>query len=344
MSSVADGPPGGPPPEAVLKQMLFGAVLQRSIALAARLGLADHLAAGPLSAADLAERTKTHAPSLHRLLRYLASAGIFREVDGRRFEETPLSALLRSDRPDSIRDFALMMGEKWLWEAWWELPYSVATGGVAHEKVQGMGSFAYFEAHPEAGSIFNRAMTNLTQGAVPAIVPAYDFSGIGTLVDIAGGHGYLIAGILKANPRVRGILFDLPFVIEHAGALLKAEGVMDRVVCKTGDFFKSVPPGGDAYILKHIIHDWDDAHCVTLLRNIGAAMNPGGRVLIVEMVVPEGNEPSPSKSLDIMMLLMEGGKERTPAEYEALYASAGLRLARIIPTPSPYSIVEGVRA
>lgn len=342
MSQTPAGPPD-PPLDAVLKDMLFGAVLQRSIALAARLGIADHLAGGPLTAADLARRTETDAPSLYRLLRYLASAGIFAQSAGGRFEQTPLSAFLRAGAPGSLRDFAVMMGEKWMWDAWWELPYSVATGGVAHEKVQGKGTFAYFEANPEAGAIFNRAMTSMSLGVVPAVVPAYDFSGLGTLVDIAGGHGSLLAGILKANPGLKGVLFDLPFVIENAGALLKAEGVADRVVCKSGDFFKSVPAGGDAYMLKHIIHDWDDAQAATILRHISAAMNPGGRVLIVEMVVPDGNQPSPAKSLDMMMLLMEGGKERTPAEYEALYASAGLRLSRIVPTRSPYSIVEGVR-
>ena len=337
-------PGGGPPPDAVVKDLLFGAVLQRSVAHVARLGIADLLAAGPATAEDLAQRTGTHAPSLYRLLRYLAGAGLFEETAGRRFALTPLSQTLRADVPGSVRDFAVMLGEKWIWDAWWELPYSVATGGIAHDKVQGKGTFAYFEANPEAGAIFNRAMTGLSRAAVPAIAPAYDFSGAGTLVDIAGGHGYLLAGILKANPRLKGILFDLPYVIENAGALLKAEGVADRVVCKSGDFFKAVPSGGDVYMMKHIIHDWDDARCVTLLRNVGAAMHPDGRVLIIEMVVPEGNAPGPAKSLDMMMLLMEGGKERTPAEYEALYAAAGLRLTRIIPTPSPYSIVEGARA
>lgn len=340
----AEEMPAGPPPEAVLKNYLFGAILQRAIVEAARLGLADHLAGGPLPADELARKTNTHAPSLYRLLRYLASAGLFAETAGQKFEQTPLSALLRSDTPDSIRDFALLFGGRWMWDAWWELPYSVATGESAQQKVQGMSTFDYFQKHPESGAIFNRAMTNMSKGVVPAIVPAYDFSGIGTLVDIAGGHGFLLAGILKAYPRLQGVLFELPYVIENAGALLRSEGVADRVVCKTGDFFKSVPAGGDAYMMKHIIHDWNDEQCVTLLRNINAAMNPGGRVLTIEMVVPEGNDPSPAKSLDITMLLVERGRERTPAEYGALYAAAGLRMTRIIPTRSPYSIVEGVRA
>ena len=340
----ADDPAGGPPPEAVLKTHLFGAILQRSIVHAARLGIADLLAGGPMTATELAARTKTHAPSLYRLLRYLASAGLFAETAGQRFEQTTLSALLRSDTPESLRDFALLFGEEWMWDAWWELPHSVATGQCAHRKVQGMSTFDYFQKHPEAGTIFNRAMTSMSKGAVPAIVPAYDFSGIGTLVDIAGGHGFLLAGILKANPRLKGVLFELPYMLENAGALLRSEGVADRVACRTGDFFESVPAGGDAYMMKHIIHDWSDEECVTLLRNINTAMNPGGRVLTIEMVVPEGNDPSPAKSLDITMLLMETGRERTPAEYAALYAAAGLRLTRIIPTPSPYSIVEGVRA
>jgi hypothetical protein len=177
--------------------------------------------------------------------------------------------------------------------------------------------------------------------AVAPIVEAYDFSGVGKLVDIAGGHGLLLAGILKANPHLQGVLFDLPYVIEGTGELLEQEGVSDRVQLTSGDFFKSVPAGADAYMMKHIIHDWDDESSIRILRNIRAAMSEGGRVLIIEMVVPEGNEPSPSKALDLLMLVMEGGKERTEKEYRRLLEEAGFRLTRIIPTKSPYSVIEG---
>lgn len=333
-----------PPPDAILMQMLFGAQMQRSLCLAARLGIADFLAESPHTAEELAAKTRTHAPSLYRLLRTLASIGVFAENDQQKFELTPVAELLRIDAPNSMRDFAVMMGEDWIWQAWGELPYSIKTGGVAHEKVQGMSSFEFYEKNKEAGKVFNAAMTNFTRAVISAVVEAYDFSGVGKLVDIAGGHGLLLAGIMKANPHLRGILFDLPFVIGGAGELLAREGVSDRVELTTGDFFESVPPGGDAYMMKHIIHDWDDESSIKILRNIRSATNENGKVLIIEMVVPEGNVPSPSKALDILMLVMEGGKERTEKEYGRLLDEAGLRMTRVIPTKSPYSVVEAERA
>jgi hypothetical protein len=302
------------------------------------------LAEKPQTATELAAKTKTHAPSLYRVLRTLASAGIFTENAGQKFQLTPLAALLRSDVPNSMHDFAIMMGEEWLWAAWGELMYSVKTGGVAHDKVQGMGSFEFFTKNKEAGKVFNRAMNNLSLTVTPAIVEAYDFSGVGKLVDIAGGHGILLAGILKANPQVQGILFDLPTVIEGAGELLEREGVSNRVKLVSGDFFHSVPAGANVYMMKHIIHDWDDERSIKILQNIRSAMNENGKVLILEIVVPEGNEPSPSKALDLMMLVMEGGKERTKDEYRTLLAAAGFKLTRIIPTKSPFSVIEGERS
>jgi hypothetical protein len=186
-------------------------------------------------------------------------------------------------------------------------------------------------------------MTSNTLRAAPAIVEAYDFSAVSKVVDIAGGHGLLLAGILKANPHLHGVLFDLPFVIEGAGELLEREGVSDRVEMASGDFFESVPAGADAYMMKHIIHDWDDESSVKILRNVRSAMNENGKVLIIEMVVPEGNIPSAAKILDIQMLVMETGKERTEDEYRRLLEASGFRLTRIIPTKSPYSVIEGER-
>lgn len=333
-----------PPPDAILMQMLFGAQMQRSVCLAARLGIPDLLAEREQTAEELAEKTSMHAPSLYRLLRTLASIGIFSETADRKFELTPISALLRGNAPNSVRDFAVMMGEDWIWQAWGELPYSVKTGDVAHEKVQGMGSFDFFQKNEEAGKVFNAAMTNFTQAIIPAVTEAYDFSGVSKLVDVAGGHGLLLAGILKATPHLQGVLFDLPFVIEGAGELLKKEDVSDRVELASGDFFESLPAGADAYMMKHIIHDWNDDDSIKILQNIRTAMNENGKVLIIEMVIPEGNEPHPSKALDILMLVMEGGKERTRDEYRKLLDASGFRLARIIPTKSPYSVIEAERA
>ena len=336
--------PGVPPPDAILFQMLFGALMQQNICVAARLGIADLLAEKPQTAEELAAKTETHAPSLYRVLRVLASAGIFAENADQKFELTPLAALLRSDAPNSMRDFAIMMGADWQWRDWGELMHCVKTGETAQKKVHGMGTFEFFAQNAEAGEVFNRAMTNLSQSNVPAIVEAYDFSGIGKLVDIAGGHGILLAGILKANPQVQGVLFDLPNVIEGAGKLLEKEGVRHRIELASGDFFQSVPAGGDAYMMRHIIHDWDDQRSIKILQNIGLAMNENGKVLIIEMVVPEGNEPSPSKILDVQMLVMEGGKERREDEYQKLLEASGFRLTRIIPTRSPLSVIEGERA
>jgi len=335
---------GPPPPDAILMQMLFGALITQSIGVAAKLGIADLLAEKPQTAAALAPKTKTHETSLYRVLRMLASAGIFAENAAGEFELTPLAALLCSDAPNSMRDFAIMFGEEWMWQAWGALLHSVKTGEVAHIKVQGMRSFEFFEQNKEAGEVFNRAMTSNSLRVLPAIVEAYDFSDIGKLVDIAGGHGLLLAGIVKANPQLRGLLFDMPYVIKGAGELLKREGVKSRVELASGDFFQSVPAGADAYLMKHIIHDWDDESSIKILQNIRTAMNENGKVLIVEMVVPEGNEPSAAKLLDIQMLVMETGKERTADEYRRLLEASGFRLTRIIPTKSPYSLIEGERA
>jgi hypothetical protein len=221
--------------------------------------------------------------------------------------------------------------------------HSVTTGGPAQNYVHGMGSFEFFTQNAAAGAVFNRAMTSLSQAVVPAIVESCDFSAIRKLVDIAGGHGLLLAEMLKANPHMQGVLFDLPSVIEGAGALLEKEGVRSRVELATGDFFKAVPSGADAYVMKHIIHDWDDERSIRILKNIGTAMNQGGKVLIIEMVIPEGNEPSSAKAMDLQMLVMESGKERTRDEYRSLLEAAGFRLTRITPTKSPYSLIEGER-
>jgi hypothetical protein len=333
-----------PPLDAILMQMLFGGLMQQSISVAAKLGIADLLAGQPLTAAELAAQTGTHEPSLYRVLRMLASVGIFSETDGGNFELTPLASLLRSDVPNSMRDVAIMQGEAWNCRNTIELMHSIRTGATGQEQAHGMGLFEYLSQHPEDGEVFGRAMTNLSLSVVPAVVEAYDFSGVGKLVDVAGGHGLLLAGILQANPQMRGVLFDQPRVVAGAGQLLEKEGVRNRVELAPGDFFDFIPPGADAYILKHIIHDWNDEQSVRILRNVRSAMGESGRILIVEMVVPEGNGPSPAKVMDVQMLIATGGKERTENEYKRLLESSGMRLNRIVPTKSPFSVIEGVCA
>lgn len=332
-----------PPPEAVLTQMAFGALLTQALYVAARLGVADLLAAGPRKVAELAAETGTHERSLYRLLRSLAGAGVFAEVEPQTFGLTPLADPLRSDAPSSMRNGVIFMGEAWHFGVWANLLYSVRTGQPAWGHTHGAEVFEYFAANPEQAEIFNGAMTDMSVGTAPAVVAAYDFSGFGTLADIAGGHGYLLAQILKVTPNLSGILFDVPPVVEGAAALLEREGVAERVERVAGDFFQSVPRA-DAYIMKHIIHDWDDERAAQILKNINAAMGEQGRVLIVETVVPEGNGPHYSKLLDLEMLVSPGGVERTAEEYAALLSAAGLKLSRIIPTLSPFSIVEAVRA
>ncbi len=332
------------PPEAIIMQMVGGVFVSQAVSLAAKLGIADLLAQKPKTVSELASETKTHKRSLYRLLRCLASVGVFAETDPQVFSLTPLAESLQSDAPNSVRDLAIFMGEEWHWRVYGEMQYSVETGKPAWGRVHGAEVFDYFGTHTEEAEIFNRAMTNISQMAVPAIVEAYDFSGINTLADIAGGHGLLLAGILKANPEIKGMLFDMTSVIEGAPAILEREGVAARVKLEQGNFFESVPAGADAYMMKHIIHDWDDERCIAILKNIQRVMPEHGKVLIVEMVIAPGNEPHFGKIQDMEMLVSPGGVERTESEYRELLAQAGLKLNRVIPTKSPLSIVEAVKA
>ncbi len=332
------------PPDAMLGQLVMGCFVSQAVTVAAKLGIADLLKDKPRSIAELAAETNTNEHALYRVLRALASVGVFAETDGRVFTLTPLAEPLLSDRVGSMRDVVIWIGEEFHWRVYGEMLYSVQTGKTAWGHVHGAEVFDYFKQNPAHGEIFNRAMTSFSTGIIPALTEAYDFSEVKTLVDIAGGHGILLAGFLKANPHLKGILFDVPSVIEGADDLLRKEGAADRVEKVSGDFFESVPAGGDAYMMKHIIHDWDDERSIKILKNIHAAMNAGGRVLIIEMVVPDGNEPHFSKIMDLEMLVSPGGVERTAAEYRDLLAKAGFRLTRIIPTKSPYSIVEAAKS
>ncbi|HYY57046.1 MAG TPA: methyltransferase [Pyrinomonadaceae bacterium] len=331
------------PPEAFLTQMVFGALMTQALYVAAKLELADLLADGPRSVGELAAATDTHEQALYRLLRSLAGAGVFCETEPKIFALTPLAEPLRSDAPNSLRNGVIFMGEEWHWRVWGDLLYSVRTGKPGWGHMHGAEVFDYFAVNPEQAEIFNRAMTDMSQATAPAVVEGYDFSGIRTLADIAGGHGYLLSQVLKAYPDMKGILFDVPPVLSGADALLEREGVSGRVERVAGDFFASVPAGADAYMMKHIIHDWDDRRATKILSNIREVMPLAGKVLIVEMVVPEGNEPHYSKLLDLEMLSSPGGVERTALEYRELLAAAGLRLTRIVPTRSPFSIVEAVK-
>ncbi len=336
--------PVSAPPEVVLTQLIVGSLAAQTVYVAAKLGIADLLAGGPKSVEDLATSTGTHAPSLYRVLRAAASLGVFSEQENKVFALNPVAQVLLSNVPNSLRDMAIFMGEDWHWDVWGKTLYSVQTGKSAWAQAHGDDVFDYFKTKPEALEIFNRAMTSLSTLSIKAVIEGYDFSGIDTLIDIAGGHGRMLTEILEANPSLRGVLFDMPQVIEGARENVAKSSVADRVEFAPGDFFAGVPAGGDAYIMKHIIHDWDDERSLIILKNIKQAMNPGARVLLVEAVVSENSGPDLSKLMDIEMLVSPGGKERTAAEYKELFAQAGLRLTRIIPTKSAYSIIEAVAA
>jgi hypothetical protein len=266
--------------------------------------------------------------------------GIFREVDGS-VHLTPLAEHLQSDAPGSLRAWAMHVGQPYYWTGWDHLLDSVRTGEPAFSALFGMSPWEYREAHPDVDAIFNAAMSGLSAGVVEGVVEAYDFSGIDTLVDVGGGQGALLPAILTANPGLRGVLFDQPHVLQDAEALLAQAGVASRCRLVGGSFFDSIPAGADAYILKSIIHDWDDTAAVNILRSCRDAMAVDGRVLLVEHVIQAGNDPDPAKYMDLNMLVMLGGRERTVDDFRTLLAGAGLRLTRVVPTRSGFSVIEG---
>lgn len=328
-----------------LLQMITAPWVTQSIYVAAKLGIADLLQDGAKSSEELAKSTVVDAESLYRVLRALASIGIFREDENRHFQLTPMAELLRSGVPGSLRDVAIMCGgEDWRWQPLGKILYSVKTGKPASDYVNGMPIFEYLSQNPEAAAIFNAAMTSFSTVETTGVVAAYDFSSIQTLVDVGGGHGSLLTSILQANPTLKGIIYDLPSVVAGANQYLEAIGLKERCQVIGGDFFASVPSGGDAYIMKHIIHDWDDQRCIKILQNCHQVMPENGKVLVVEAVISGPNEPSVGKLIDIEMLTMTtGGRERTASEYKELFAAAGFKLTNIIPTPSNVSVIEGVK-
>jgi hypothetical protein len=322
--------------------MMTGYWVSQSISVAARLGVADLLQDGPRTSDDLATACGAHAPSLYRLLRGLASVGIFQEVEDRRFALTSMATLLRSDVDGSMRALGEMYGrEQYL--AWGDAFHSIQTGQPAFDRVFGSSYFDYLAGHPEAGTVFDRAMSGWTTQVAAGVVAAYDFGDVGTVVDVGGGEGLLLATILRRFPATRGILFDLPHVVGRVIARSDRADVAGRWEATAGDFFRSVPVGGDVYLLAQILHDWDDDRSQAILAQCHRAMRPGARVLAVEQVIPPGNELSVGKWLDLHMLILLAGRERTQDEYRTLYAAAGFELTRVIPTASGASIVEGVR-
>jgi O-methyltransferase domain/Dimerisation domain len=327
------------PPHAQLVQMAHAHWVSRIVYAAAKLSVADHLATGPKGADELAGLTGTHAPSLYRLMRTLANLGILTEDATHRFALTPLGEALQTGAPGSARATILTIASDWWFNGFGHLLYSVQTGKSGFEKSLGMPVFDWLANHPEEASLFSETMIGV-HGAEPAAVAAYDFSGFTSIVDVGGATGHLLTTILSNYPGTRGILFDLPHVVRDAPALIETRGLSDRVTIEAGNFFERVPSGGDVYLLSHIIHDWSEEQCLSILGNCRREMSAKSRLLIIEMVLPAGDTPHPGKMLDMMMLVGPGGQERTEQEYGTLLDKAGLRLTRVVPTESPVSVVE----
>lgn len=330
-------------PTMAVLQVLSGFWSARAVYIAAKLGLADLVQEGPKTAAELAVLTGTHTPSLYRVLRALASIGWLQEGTGGRFGPTALTSGLQTDVPGSLRFLAMTeLGEEH-YPAWGDLLFSVRTGELAFDRVFGMANWEFWASHPENAQIFNQAMSEVTAVLEPAVLAAFDLSGFNKIVDVGGGRGTLMASILRAYPNARGVVLDLPHVIELGRQHIHAQGLSARCELLAGDFFESVPGGGDAYILKWVIHDWDDARSIAILKNCHRAMSPNGKLFVIEAVIPSGNEPFFHKLMDLNMLVMTGGRERTAAEYRALFEAAGFDLNRIIPSPTEISVLEGGR-
>jgi len=321
-----------------LMQMTNAFVASRCLYVVAEAGVADHIKDAPQTTEALAKATATKADALYRVLRLLSSHGIFEWKAGA-WAHTEASRILRSDDPGSMRDYIRMIGLPVFWRTWGDLEHSVRTGETAFLKTHPGGAFAYLAEHPQESSIFNAAMTSKSHRDIAAVLPAYDFSQFATIADIAGGRGHLLRAILKDSPKAHGILFDQPHVVAEVSP---EKG--EKLTVIGGNFFTDAMPKADAYLLMNIIHDWADAESNKILSGIRQTMPQHARVLIIETVVPHTPEPHLSKELDIVMMALPGGKERTKEEYADLVAKSGLRLKRVVDTKSPYSILEMVAA
>jgi hypothetical protein len=326
-----------------LMQFATGFMVTACLYAAVKLNIADLLETDGKSSAELARTTGVNDDAVYRVLRALASIGVFSEVAPRTFANTPLSEKPRTGTPDSMRDAVLWLTDPFHFRVFSEFMHSVETGDNAVKKVTGMEVFECFRQDEALGGVFNAAMTSFGAMTIPAVLEAYDFSRLGTLADIAGGHGGLLTSILKRHPGLRGILFDLPHVCPGAKTRIEQMGLGSRCEIVEGDFFQSVPPA-DNYVMKHIIHDWDDDRALQILKNCAAAMRGSGKVILIESVLSPGNEPHFAKWLDIEMLALPSGRERTAEEFDALFSRAGLRLSLVVPTKSPVSVVEATKA
>jgi hypothetical protein len=334
-----------PAPAEKLLRIVQASWMTQVTYVAAELRIPDLLAPGPLSTEKLARATECHAPSLQRLLRAMVTLELCEEQEDGAFALTPLGALLRAEGADSLHAWTLLWG-KYLWPGWGHLLYSVKTGESARKLLIGTETFEHLEQDRERAAVFNRAMTELTRLVARVVLRVYDFSGLQRIVDVGGGYGELLAAILTACPTMHGVLFDMPHAIEKAPQHLENAGVQERCELIAGSFFESVPHGGDAYLLKSIIVDWNDERCLAILRTCRAAMSGKAKLVLVERIMPERLSASSQDQVmawsDLNMLLGPGGRERTEAEFRHLLGDAGFRLARIIPAGFNFSVIEGI--
>jgi SAM-dependent methyltransferase len=325
--------------------MIIGKWISQAIATVVEIGVPDQLSKGARRCDDIARDAGVSEDGVDRLLRALASVGLFAETGDRRFKLTPTGELLRSNHPASLAGYARFTGHDSTWRPWGQLLYSVRTGMPAFDHVFGTPVFEYFSRNPDAGAIFDDAMTSISNAEARAVTDAYDFKQLNTLMDVAGGHGLLLATVLQRHKKMRGVLFDLPHVADGAAATFTRTGITGRVRVESGDFFKELPTGADAIIMKHIIHDWDDDSATRILQSCHRALGPRGKVLIVDAVVPPGNAPHYGKLLDLeMLVLTPRGRERTKSEFTNLLRGSGFRMTRVVAAKSPLSVVEGVKA
>jgi hypothetical protein len=329
-------------PAAALMRLVSGFQVSQAISVAAELRVVDLLGDGPRDADELAVTTGSHPRSLYRLLRALAAVGVFRENADGRFALTPLGDCLRSDA--TVAPLAVFFGQPDYWQAWGDLRHSVQTGEYAFRHVHGMSPWEYRLRDPEAGAVFDQAMTGRSSAEVDAALAAYDFGRFGTVVDVGGGQGAFIAGLLARHQGTRGVLFDLAHVVARAEPLLEAAGVADRCRVEAGSIFESIPEGGDVYVLKRVLHDWEDEDAAAILRmcrRVTAADQP---LVVIDWVIRRGPEGAAAKLLDLALLVSPGGKVRTRDEWAALFDAAGFRLANIYPTDAGENVIEAIRA
>jgi ubiquinone/menaquinone biosynthesis C-methylase UbiE len=323
-----------------LTRMVASTALSRAICTIGELGVADHIESGaPQPVKTLARLTGAHEASLYRMLRFTASYGVFRETGDREFDHTRLSAALRSDAEGSFRPAARMFHE--IFAGWDGFHHTIQTGQPSFQKVYGQPLFDYIGSHPELAPVFDAGMTAFHGYETDAMLNACDFSDIETLADIGGGNGSLLAAVLQRYPSLKGILYDLGHVVGRARDAIRAIGLEQRCSVVEGNFFESVPAGADAYLMRHVIHDWTDEQSVRILTNCRKVVPPHGRILIVEFSVPSANEPSLGKDADMIMLAFPGGMERTEQEYRALFEQSGFRLSKVTPTKSAVCVIEG---